>query len=356
VASGPPTPRPVALWVVPLADLGGVARHVMDVAGHGLPGHRLTVLCPEGPLAHGLRRIGAPVMTGEIGASAGLPASLRTLRQVARALRPAVVHSHLAYADILVAATPLPRGVLRVTTEHGIAVDDRVYHRSRLHASAMASVHRLRLRRFDRLIAVSEATSRAMLTKWYAAGHVHVIRNGVDAPSERRRPTAGVLAGPRVLSLSRLAPEKRIDRLIEAFALVRRSSPDATLTIAGDGPIEGELRALVWRKGLADAVQLPGFVDPTEAMSRADVLVQLSVWENCSYSLLDAAAYGLGIVASDVGGNPEIVGPRSLVDADDVAEVAAAIARAATTDPGIPEWTVSHMCGRIAAAYRGGLR
>ncbi len=339
-----------ALWVVPVAELGGVARHVLDVATHGIPRHRLSILCPEGPLAQRLRSVGARVTTGPIGPTAGLVRSVRTLRRTVLAQHPAVVHSHLAYADLVLAATPLPGPVRRFTTEHGIAGDDEVYHRSRFQSGLMAWAHRLRLRRFDGAIAVSEATRRAMVDKWHAPSHIEVIRNGVDIP-KGRRVRGRVAAGPRVLSLSRLAPEKRIDRLVEAFALVLADHPDARLTIAGDGPLREALRGLSVRLGVADAVAMPGVLDPEPAMRDADVLVQLSMWENCSYSLLDAAATGLGVVAADVGGNPEILAARSLVDPDDPVAVADAIVSAVTVDPGVPDWTVSQMCQAIASAY-----
>ena len=57
-----------------------------------------------------------------------------------------------------------------------------------------------------------------------------------------------------------------------------------------------------------------GFVNPIEAMGRSDMIVQLSVWENCSYTLLDAKAAGLKTVATAVGGNPEILNADELVD------------------------------------------
>ncbi|RUQ40634.1 glycosyltransferase family 1 protein, partial [Micrococcus sp. HSID17227] len=99
-AATTPAPAPLTLWVVPVADLGGVARHVLDVARVGLPGLRLAVLCPEGPLAERLREQGAAVFTGDVGPDAGLAASVRTLRTAVRTLRPAAVHTHLAYADL----------------------------------------------------------------------------------------------------------------------------------------------------------------------------------------------------------------------------------------------------------------
>ena len=60
-------------------------------------------------------------------------------------------------------------------------------------------------------------------------------------------------------------------------------------------------------------------------MNETDILAQLSVWENCSYSLLDAVAHGLGVVASPVGGNPEILPTDCLADPDDSSQVASLI-------------------------------
>ena len=77
---GVPGGAPTALWVVPVADLGGVARHVLDVAAVGLPRTRLVVLCPPGPLAERLRRAGAAVLVEDLGPEHGLAASVAALR------------------------------------------------------------------------------------------------------------------------------------------------------------------------------------------------------------------------------------------------------------------------------------
>ena len=351
-----PLPAPIALHLVPVADLGGVARHVLDIVRAGVPGWRLVVLCPEGPLAQALRQAGAAVQTAPFGPDAGLAASLASLRAAVRALRPRIVHSHLAYADIVSALAWLPDGVRRVSTEHGIAGDDAVYHESSMKARAMAAAHSLRQRRFAARIAVSEATARAMREKWAVRRQIVVIPNGVDRPAEpalaQSKSTGSPEAGPRILSLTRLAPEKRLDQLLEAFALLRRDSPGATLTLAGSGPLEAELRAQIDRLGLADAVRMPGFVDAEAAMADADVVVQLSVWENCSYTLLDAVARGLPVVASRVGGNPEFAPAESLVDADDAAAVAERILAVLETEPE-PEspMSVAEMTRRTGVVY-----
>ena len=107
--------------------------------------------------------------------------------------------------------------------------------------------------------------------------------------------------------------------------------------------------------GIEGAVSFPGFVDSIEAMGSADVIVQLSAWENCSYTLLDAVASGLGVVATPVGGNPEILPPDCLAPAADARAVATAIVRQAGKGarPALPDgWpTREEMAARIVAAY-----
>ncbi len=311
---------PLALWVVPVSDLAGVARHVLDVARVGIPGWHLVFLAPPGELPQALRQLGATVIEQPFGPDHGLRTSRETLRRALRTLQPHVVHSHLSYADIVAALTVGPSSRL-VSTEHGIARDDVVYHHSPAKARAMAGVHTARLRRFDAAIGVSQATARAMQEKWHPRPQVTVIPNGVD-PS----PAVARFPGLRILSLARFAPEKRLDALVEGFAHLVREHPDATLTLAGTGAEESAVRRQVERLGLTGSVSLPGFVDPVAAMAAHDVLGMLSVWENCSYALLDAALSGMGVVASDVGGNPEILPASSLVQAGDGAAVARALA------------------------------
>ena len=343
--------KPIALWVIPVSALGGVARHVLDVARAGLPGYELVVLAPEGPLAEELRRMSVRVAVGRFGPDAGMQASIRTLKTAAARLRPAIVHSHLSYADVIVAVTPLPKQSIRVTTEHGIAGDDRVYHGNALKSKLMATVHTLRLRRFDAVIAVAQATKQAMLEKWHPKQKIQVVLNGVDPVAAVRE--TGVPREPlRVLALARLSPEKRIPQLIRAFQLLVKLQPDAQLIIAGVGDLDSELKRLVRELDLESSVTFPGFVDPDTAMAGADVLAQLSVWENCSYSLLDAANRGLRVVASNVGGNPEILNEHSLVDADDIAAVAVSLldSQARATLSGWP--SVQSMTGSITEIYR----
>lgn len=316
------------LWVVPVPDFGGVARHVLDVARTGIPGYRLVVCAPEGKLTERLRELNIPVHAVPFGPSRGFRTSFASLVHVIEREKPAIVHSHLAYADVIAAAVVNSLKMRRlanrsltvptlITTEHGIAGDDAVYHGTSRRSKLMEQVHRVRLWGTNAAIAVSRSTAEQMRRKW-GARRVNIIYNGVDAPRLRaavhkhRVPTEP--DAPRILSLSRLSPEKGIDVLIEAFAQLRTVYPKAHLEIAGEGDLADTLAQQVRELHISDAVTFSGFVDPLEAMGRSDMVVQLSIWENCSYTLLDAKAAGLKTVATNVGGNPEILAPNELVD------------------------------------------
>ncbi len=348
--------RPIALWVAPVADLAGVARHVLDAARAGLPGWRMVVLCPEGALAEELRRLGTAVTTGPFGPAVPLATSLATLRSTIGALRPQIVHSHLAYADIAVAIATAGLPTRLVTTEHGIAARGQgdVYHGNRAKSTLMAAVHAARLRRFDAAIAVSHATAEAMREDWHPRRPPIVIYNGVDRPAELPRRSPGL----RIASIARLAPEKRIDVLVEAFALLAAGYDEARLSIAGDGPLKAELEAQVDRLGLAERVTFLGHRPAAEVLASSDVLAQVSRSENTSYSLLDAVTYGLGVCASAVGGNPEILPPRCLVtdvNAADTAELIREQGLQVDQRPALPDsWpTVAEMTAAIVEVYGG---
>lgn len=348
-----------ALWCVPVADLAGVARHVLDAVQAGIPGWRIILLCPEGALAEQLRELNTPVLTGPVAPADGAVKATRTIRRTLRRLRPDLLHTHLAFADLagIAAVAGLRAGSGRrirvVSTEHGISGVRGYYQSSPAKARMRSAAHRARLLRTDRVIAVSESTAQQVRAQWGSGAKVGVIRNGVVRPENAPVPQPGL----RILSLSRLAPEKRIDQLIRAFAFVAAEHPEASMTIAGEGPEEHALKRLAGSLGLETRVQFPGHVDPAQALAEHDVVAQLSVWENLSYTLLDATAHGLGVVATDVGGNREIVPELCLVDAEDLSSVARAIIDQGENTRSRPVISaaqgVEQMCKQIAYVYEG---
>ncbi|WP_203568000.1 glycosyltransferase [Aestuariimicrobium ganziense] len=347
----PPTPR-TALWVAPVSNLAGVARHIIDTARVGVPGWDLVVAAPRGPLLDEVNAAGGVAVAVDIGGGVSTPTAIRNLRTLVRRLRPEIVHTHLARADILAALAAPERRPRLVSTEHHISPDRYMFHPTRARAVAMETVHRLRLTRFDSLIAVSASTERDMRRYWRTRRPITVIRNGVDRPADPPQRDPGL----RFLSLSRLSAEKNVDMTLRVFALVLAQHPAATLTVAGSGDEADSLQRLAGELGIDDSVTFPGFIDAPAAMAQHDVILQPSQSDNLSYTLLDAVAQGMGVAASPIGGNPEILPDRCIGSVDDDGAFAAiAIEQALDLNarPVLPDTipTVRQMTEQIAAVY-----
>lgn len=158
-----------------------------------------------------------------------------------------------------------------------------------------------------------------------------VIHNGVDLgrfrPADGSRGTGSTVD---VLAVAHLIGEKGIDHLIHALA--RLDDEPVSLTVAGDGPREEELRALAADLGLADRVDFLGLRDDVDRLMReADIFVHPAVWEDAfPWTVIEAMASGCPVVASRVGGIPEqIVHEESglLVPPGDEAELARSLRR-----------------------------
>lgn len=311
---------PLALWVAPVSNLAGVARHIIDVARVGLPGWDLVVTAPRGPLLERLDDLGANTVALPL--EDGVPAAVKAIRAIVKRIRPTVVHSHLAKADFLATMATSGLGVRLVSTEHHISPDRFMFHPNRAEAVLMEAAHHARLRRFAHVIAVSDSTRRDMRKWWHTSVPITVILNGVDRPqtSPERRP------GLRMLSLTRLSAEKNVTETIRAFARLVGEHPEATLTVAGSGPQAEPLAQMAHRLGLDGRVTFPGFVDAEKATTDHDVIVQPSRSDNCSYTLLDAVARGMGVAASPIGGNPEFLPARCIAELGDVAALAQTMA------------------------------
>jgi glycosyltransferase involved in cell wall biosynthesis len=145
-----------------------------------------------------------------------------------------------------------------------------------------------------------------------------VIANGVDTDRMRNLPPEGRAAlrgGMSVgdqqfvwLAVGRFEVAKDYPNMLRAFADVRAREPRAVLVIVGQGSLQAEAEALTAELGLREAVRFLGARDDVAAvMSAADGYVMSSAWEGMPMVLLEAAAAGLPIVATAVGGNGEVV-------------------------------------------------
>jgi len=304
-----------------------------------------------------LGRAGVPVEPLRLRGDLDPVAFLRLLRLV-RATRPVLLHTHLVHADAYgLPAGRLARVPVLASTKHGFnAFRER---------SSFAFVDR-RLARLTNLhIAISAGLARYLAeTEGLDGSRFEVVHYGIAPGAEPIPPPHG----PRLLCVGRLVPIKGHDTLLHALAAAVASVPGLTLEIAGDGPLRGRLEELARDLGIARAVTFAGRVDRVaDAYERAEIVVVPSRGEGFGMVALEAAERGRAVIASAVGGLPEIVDDGVtgvLVPPGDVEQLAAAIAGlavdpqrsgalgAAARERALREFTLERCADRTDALYR----
>lgn len=161
----------------------------------------------------------------------------------------------------------------------------------------------------DHHICNSTALGNAYLGRYRVPKkRVSVIPNGIDAPPGPHRVHAAPSNPGVILSVARLVPDKDHDTLVRAFAIVAGRNPGVELRIVGDGPRRQAVENLVRRAGLSHRVRfLPGRLDLLPLYRESDIFVLSSHREGLPNVVLEAMAAGLPVVASAVGGIPEVV-------------------------------------------------
>jgi glycosyltransferase involved in cell wall biosynthesis len=161
---------------------------------------------------------------------------------------------------------------------------------------------------------------------------LRVIPNPVTLPDLGATPTTDNADGHMLLAVGRLASEKGLDVLIQAFARVAEKFPAWRLVVLGEGPKRRELEVLVAQRGLAGRVDLPGAVADVGAYYRsADLFVLPSRFEGFPNALCEAMSWGVPAIASDCPSGPREISrdglDAMLVPPEDPAALAAALAR-----------------------------
>jgi len=318
--------------VAKVAGISGSENHLLlllpdlRARGHDV---RLVMLHEGEPgaeeLAVKLEREGVPVERLRMRLALDPLAFPRVVRWIRRR-RPDVVHTHLVHADFHgLPAGRLARAPLLVSTKHGF----NPFRGGRAFAAADRAVARLA----DVHIAISHGLARYLAeSEGFDEDAFEIVHYGiVPGPPPTDPP-----AEPRLAVVGRLIPIKAHDVLLAALTRVREELREATLEIAGDGPLDAELRATVARLGLRDAVSFLGRVAPAAPVfERSAVVVVPSRGEGFGMVALEAMERGRAVVASDVGGLPEIVedGVTGIVVPPDEPEALAAALLELLRDP-----------------------
>jgi glycosyltransferase involved in cell wall biosynthesis len=221
-----------------------------------------------------------------------------------------LIHTHGYFADIIVTPSSKLLGIPHLSTCHGFISDGgalRFYN----------MIDRLMLRFSDKVIAVSNEVQRDLIKSGVRAPNIVVIQNAVEMDSQDALEQIRV-ANRKLLRVNdnkfvigyvgRLSKEKGVRYLIEAATLLHKKGIKVTTVIIGDGPEKQGLEDLSRSSGTQDSVIFLGFEEqPERWLPTMDAFILPSLTEGTPMALLEAMSYGLPVIASAVGGIPDIV-------------------------------------------------
>lgn len=322
--------RPSVMHVLAPAPFGGAESVVRDLS-RGLTGRGYEVeaaLLLEGDAAHPYERVLA-----EVGAKVHpIRMPPRAYRREARALaellemrRPDVVHTHGFRPDVQAGRVAGRAGIARVSTLHGFTGGDlrtRLYERLQVRT----------VRRFEQVVVVSRPLEARMRRAGVPPARLHLLRNAwsrAESPMPRGEARAELGLPPDVFAIGwvgRLSAEKGGDVLVEALA--RLADVPFAACVVGDGPDRPALEARARSLGLSDRMRWCGIRPQAGRLFSAfDAFVLSSRTEGTPIVLLEAMQAGVPIVATGVGGVPDVVGPAEalLVPSEDPDALAGAL-------------------------------
>jgi len=321
--SGPArtTRRPRVLRIITRLAVGGVSTHV-TLANQGLTRRGWETL-----LIHG------SVQPDELEIDLAIPdvamrrietlarpirpmADLRTaasLLDVVRSFRPDIIHTHHSKAGLVGRLVAMLADTPRIHTFHGHVFEGYFGPTT---SAAIVAAERVLGARTSRLIALGPLQRQDLLSR--GIGHpdrFEIVPLGLDLERYRspdrasaRRQLGLSAEAIVVVSVGRLAPIKRIDRLIRSFAMVHARHPESRLYLIGDGSERPAAEAQVMEAGLGDAVIFCGWrTDTPTWYAAADFVALSSDNEGTPLALIEAAAAGRPAAASAVGGVADVV-------------------------------------------------
>lgn len=316
--------KPVRILHVIRPAEGGMKGHLLALAG-GLHkfGYDIEVACPgDSPLAREIHDLGLAVHYINLVGPLNPIQDFRCVIQLYKIMRQQeydIIHFHGAKAGLVgriaAVAARCPRTVL---TAHNFIIYDEVPLAKKV---LFKYGEKLLSRATSRIITVSEAL-KADLTNNYQlkAEHITPVYNGIDIAKylEQRdhvriKTGLGIDQVKYVIgTVARMAPQKGLSYLLEAVALIKKTDPrkagEIACVVAGDGPLQAELANQARRLGIENEIIFPGFVrDVPDFLACLDIFVIPSIAEGLSITTIEAMAAGLPVIASRVGGLPELV-------------------------------------------------
>ena len=262
--------------------------------------------------------------------------ALGRAQRVAESFRPDVIQTHGYKANLVGVVLRWRLGMPWLAFSHGRTDEGpktRLYHR----------LGDFVLRRADRIVAVSAARKAALIAQGCSPAKLVTVHNAVTLPSgcvdvaAVRRELGLRVDRPLIAVIGRLSPEKGQAHFVGAMADVVRALPDVQALVLGEGQDEGGLRAQAASLGLGEAVRFVGYRRDLDRIYPAiDLLVLPSLSEGLPNVVLEAMAHARAVVATRVGGVPEVVDDGVsgvLVPAADAPALARAIVEVLRDEP-----------------------
>jgi len=297
------------LYLITELSMGGAQRALLHLLG-GYNRERFTptVAClynGDGAAARAIRALDIPVYDAQMRGKADLQALCHLYRHI-RNQRPTILHTSLFHANLPGRFFGRLVGVpIIISSERTMAMESEWRYR----------LNRWTISMVDRVVAVSKEVGEFSISHIrLPAQKVVVIYNGVEIPSlspdtrEKARLELGLPPDALVCgAVSRLDPVKGIDDLILAFAQVEATRA-AYLVIVGEGPERQRLEKIVQDIGVSDRIIWAGYrAGVPHLLPAFDIFVQPSMHEGLPNTVLEAMAAGLPVIATGVGGTPELV-------------------------------------------------
>lgn len=349
--------RPLRILHVLRAPVGGLFRHVLDLSRlQAERGHQVGIVADSeggGGAAEAKFKRLAPLLQLAItrvpmSRNIGLRdiSAIRHVSERARNSRTDVLHGHGAKGG---AYARLASGnALRVYTPHGGSLH---YSKHSPLGIFYLTAERLLARRTD-LFLFESAYGVSVFRKKVGEPHapVRVVHNGVL--EAEFVPVVPAADAADIVFIGELRDIKGIDVLIDALGNLAHGGRTVTAAIVGDGPDAAALHERAARQGVAGAIRFVGALPAREGFRRGRILVVPSKHESLPYIVLEAGAAGVPMLATKVGGIPEIVGPATgrLLPAGDPQALASAIT-AALDHPQEPAAAARHLRERIRTEF-----
>lgn len=281
------------LLTIPKLRVGGAEMYVATLARElTARGHAAIVASSGGAIADALRRQNIPHV--RLPLHAEILFSLAGLLRIIRRERIQIIHANGPMACWISWGAARLADIPCVTTAHSV-------YRPCLTNKAIA--------RGDRIIAVSAAAKRQLVTAFgLNPDKVAVIANGIDLRRYYPSPHPAVRGAPIVTMVARLSASKGHRDLFAAIPRVLAACPNARFWFIGDGPQHREYEDYVRQQPWAEAVTFWGYRDDVPDLLRQSSAVVLpSHQEAFGYTVVEAMATGLPVIATNVGGIPEII-------------------------------------------------